>query len=872
MKQPENNDLLPPKWAAKMLEWACPIESLEEVQGDLQELFRWRVQQLGESKAKRQYILDIMSLARSFTLSKTKKYPPSSSIPMFKNYSIIALRNMRRNKVFSFINISGLSIGLACCMLIFLYTKDEVSFDRFHEKRDHIFRVTATITNPKETRKIGSTNMVVGPSFAKEIPEIETFLRLQENLLVVRHGTETFNQEAVFVDDNFFSVFSLPLIEGDPARVLSELNSIVLTEETANRYFGTTHALGKTLEINGSGKFEPFVVTGIAKNPPQNSSIKFSMLLPFKYNEKTAPSYEWIGFYMNTFLVLRPDADYKTVEAKLDKVFLKYANDELVQAKEKFNFNNKIHFGLQPLLQIHLDTEYGDSRNGIKDSSKPIYSYILTGIAIFILLIACINFINLTIAHSLKRGKEIGIRKVVGSQRIQLIKQFLGESFVLCLVAFVMAILLVEFTLPIFNELANKRLSFSYLLDIKLVTAYIALFLVTGFIAGFYPAIVLSGFHPVQTLYNRHKLTGKNYLTRSLVVFQFALATILTIATVVIYSQFNYLTHKDLGYNDENLLTVNLGWGVDGKLVELFKNELSKEPGIQMVATKDFGQNYTNAKIEDREVEFAISFIDENYFPALQIPLVQGRNFSPEFSADQEQSIMINETFAREVGWQEAIGKQVDFFYENKKYRVIGVVKDYHFSSLKEKISPHLYRVGAGNLWIKLKPGIIAQTLKTIETTHNKLLPLRPFEYKFMNTINTEQYESEAKWKQIITLGAILTIFVSCIGLFGLTTLSMQQRTKEIGIRKVFGASVNKIVLLVTRDFIKLVCIAFVIAAPIAWYAANKWLENFAYQIDISWWIFVLAGSIALTIALLTVSFQAIKAALADPVKSLRNE
>jgi putative ABC transport system permease protein len=792
---------------------------------------------------------------------------------MFYNYLIIALRNMKRNKVFSFINIAGLSVGLACCMLIFLYTKDEASFDRFHEKKDRIFRISATLENPEGgITKTGSTNMITGPGFKQEIPEIESYVRLSGQLQVLRIGTEIFNREIIWADDNFFSVFSFPLMAGDPGKVLADIRSVVVTEEIALTYFGTRKVIGQTIELEMGGKFEPFTISGVAENTPQNSSIQFSLLFPYQYIAQKYPDPAWLGFYINTFVVLHPQADYKTVAPKLDQVFLSKAGEELKQARQH-GFRGSPHFGLQPLLQIHLDTEYGDIRNGLQHGSNPMYSYILTGIAVFILLIACINFINLTTAHSLKRNKEIGIRKVVGGNRSQLIGQFLSESFLYCFIAFVLAILLVQLVMPVFNELASKRLSFSYLLDASLAGAYIGLFALTGIVAGFYPAFVLSGFNPVQSLSKRYTFSGKNHLTQALVMAQFTLAAFLIIATIVVYSQFNYLTNKDLGYSDEYLVNVRLGRGDHSGLVDLFRNELAKESSVARIATKDFGQNFTIGKADGKEIAFAFSRIDENYLPALQVPLVKGRNFSRDYPADAENSVVVNESFVKEAGWKEPIGKTVYNVNGNgKNLTVIGVVKDYHFLSLKEKIKPLVFQVGSGDLWIKVKPQQIPQALQAIEQTYRKLIPFRPYEYAFMDEINRQNYEAEAKWKQIITAAAILSIFVSCIGLFGLTILSTQRRTREIGIRKVFGASAGQIASLLSAHFIRLVILSFILAIPAAWYSSHTWLSTFAYQINVSWWMFALAGMLMLLTALLTVAFQAVKASLINPASSLRNE
>jgi len=782
-----------------------------------------------------------------------------------------------RNKIFSIINISGLSIGLACCMLIFLYAKDEVSYDRFHEKKNQLYRITAQVLDDKghEAFKGVKTGLIHGPSFKQYIPEIEDFVRIEKGTFVVKKGKETFNQDILFADDNFFSVFSFPVINGNPKQILSDLNSIVLTDETAKKYFGTTDVIGKTLDLQVRDKFEPFVITGITKRSPQNSTIKFNALLSMKFRAKMDPDDSWLNMFVSTFLVLNPKADPKAVAAKMIRIYEDKAKDQLKTAKERDNFNYSVIWGLQPLLQIHLSTDY-TAQDELTDASSPVNSYILTGIAVFILIIASINFINLTIARSLKRSKEIGIRKVVGGQRAQLTRQFLGESFIVCFISFAFAIVLATAALPVFNELANKRLSLSYLADAQLIVGFFGLFLITGFAAGFYPAIVLSGFNPIQTLYNRVKLTGKNYLAKSLVVLQFVLAALLIISTLFIYEQFHYLTHKELGYNDKNLVVVNLDWSANKQLMSLFKTELTKNPSIQLVGTHNRGRQGTVAKADGKEIQFDYDHIDDQYLPALQIPIIKGRNFSPDFPSDSTHSVLINEAFAREAGWKDPIGKTVDLFWRDRKLAVVGVVKDYHFRSLKEKIGPQLFTSEPeGNsslLTIKISSDNIPRTLQFIETTYKKLIPFYPFSYEFKNETNLRAYESEEKWKQIISLAATLTIFISCIGLLGLAMLSAEQRTKEIGIRKVLGASVSSIVQLVSNNFLKLVLLANIIALPIAWWAVHKWLENFAYHIEIRWWVFAVAILITLIIALFTVCFQAIKAAVANPVNSLRTE
>lgn len=795
---------------------------------------------------------------------------------MFKNYFKTAFRNLWRNKVFSIINITGLSVGLACCMLIFLYAKDELSYDRFHKNVNNIYHLTADMVSPDgHVNKTSSTGMMPGPNFTAQVPEIESFVRIQSGNFTIKKGNEVFDQDALFADSNFFSVFTFPLLEGNPATALKDLNSVVLSEEVAKKYFGNQKALGKFLDLKVNDTFRTFSVTGVTKMSPQNSSIKIQMLLPMAFNRSLDDDKQWFNFFLNTFFVLRPGADVKVTEAKIAKAFAIDSKDQLKEMQDKYGFKDKTKFSLQPMLQMHTSTDY-PADNGLSDASNPMYSYILSGIALFIMLIACINFINLTVARSLKRAKEIGIRKVVGGKRKQLIAQFLGESFILSFIAFLFAVVLVMLVLPFFNTVANKALSFSYLFDAGLVAGYVGIFIVTSLLAGFYPALVLSGFNPVQSLYNRQKFAGKNYLSKGLVVLQFTLATFLIIATITIYSQFDYLMHYDLGYNDKNVAVVKLG-RVKGDKYNLFKNQLLQSPAIKSVSADQGGFWGTMAHINNgKEISFNIKHIDEDYLPLFEINMVQGRNFSKQYLSDSVESVLVNEAFVKEAGWKKPIGQVVDFFYNNKKYNVIGVVKNYNFQSLNQKIGPQLFSMKPdypfGDVFIKVKDGRTADALGFIQKAHKAVFPFMPYQYAFKDADNARQYESEAKWKQIISFGAVLTIFISCIGLFGLATLSAERRKKEIGIRKVLGASVQGIVTKLSNDFLKLVILSAIIASPVAWWAMSKWLENYAYRIAINGWIFFFATILVLVIALVTVSYQSIKAAVSNPVAALRSE
>ncbi|MBS1502594.1 MAG: ABC transporter permease, partial [Bacteroidetes bacterium] len=622
---------------------------------------------------------------------------------MIRNYFKTAFRNLWRNKVFSLINIVGLSVGLACCMLIFLYAMDEVSYDRFNVNAANIYHLVVDDQGADgQVHKFSSTGDMPGPNFKRQLPEVQHFVRIQGADYTVKRGNEVFDQDALFVDSNFFSVFTFPMLYSTPAHVLDDPHSIVLSEEVAEKYFGKENPVGKTLDLKVDDKFQPFKVTAVTKKSPQNSSIKIKMLLPKKVNQIDN---QWNNFFENTFLVIKPGTNIKQLDAKINKIYLTDAASQIKENADKYGDKDKRSFSLQPLLEMHTSTDY-PADNGLSDQSNPMYSYILSGIALFILVIACINFVNLTVARSLKRAKEIGIRKVVGGQRRQLIMQFLGESFILSFIAFVLSIVLVEAALPFFNELANKALAFSYLLSFKLVAGYIGIFLLTGLLAGFYPALVLSGFNPVQSLYNRTQYAGKNYLSKGLVILQFTLATFLIISTITIYSQFSYLMNFDLGYNDKNVVSIH-SYGVDKAKLPVFKAELLNDPNILGVTADQGGRWRTMAHINGTQQQmFDMKHIDEDYLPLFQVPIVNGRNFSKAMVSDSTNSVLVNEEFVKQAGWKNPIGQVVDFFYNKRKFNVVGVVKDYHFLSLTEKTPAILYTmrpdIGWGNIFIKI--------------------------------------------------------------------------------------------------------------------------------------------------------------------------
>lgn len=788
-------------------------------------------------------------------------------------------RSLKRSPVYSAINLVGLSIGLACSMLILLYIKDEVSYDRFQPNLKRLYRITTSSKRPDsgEFHSDPNTGFFQGPRFAANTPGIADYCRIQETAEDVKHGLEITSQQIFRVDPGFFRLFYFPLVSGNPKTCLLQPNMVVLSEDAALKYFGTRDALGKVLTIREEGEFKAFQVSGVAKRCPQNSSIKFDVLLPFrmsKADDENATN--WFNFFLNTFVLLEPSASPEQVASGMQRFFekdSKKAVEELTQQFGPMSFQMK--YGLQAMEAIHLDPEL-PAQNGLQDASNPMYSYILTAIAVFILLIACINFVNLTVARSVRRAREIGIRKAVGSDRTQLIFQFLGESYLLCAFAFLLALVFAQIALPLFNELANKALSLSYLFDAQLVLAYLVLFLLTGLLAGVYPALVLSSYDPVQTLYSRFQLVGKNYLQKGLVVLQFGLASFLIVGTFTLYSQFRFLTSADLGYKPQHLVKVTKYGLSSGEVLQL-RQELKGEQILEVIP-KNNGTWGTTAKVNgDSSVNFQYETVDQTYLPGFGLRLVQGRNFSAEIPGDSIRSVLVNEAFVRKAGWKNPLGQLVNFWYnDDEKYTVIGVVKDYHFAPLGEAISPQLFTMkpgnGYGTAYFKIKPGSETAALKQIESVFKKLFPLSPYTYTFVDEDLKKQYEMEAKWKQMVLFSSVLTIFISCIGLFGLSVLAAEKRTREIGIRKVLGASVQHVARLLSGDFVLLVGLSLLISFPLAWLAANHWLENYAYRITPGWGMFAGAAVLVLGIAVLTVSFQALRAAMANPVHSLRSE
>jgi putative ABC transport system permease protein len=808
---------------------------------------------------------------------------------MFKNYFKIAWRHLWQNKLYSAINVMGLAAGITCMLLAVLYVKDEQSFDVFHKHNPNLYRITTNLIANKgdKVQTIGGTGQVQGPAFKNAVPEVQQYVRIMGGDIFgdVIGSDKTLHLQQLFVDENFFSVFSFDLLHGNAQTVLKDINNVVITESTALKFFNSLNVVGKELMLDAEPSAKrlgkPMIITGVVKDLPKNSSIQFDILLPLKFFQLFFDDTNWLNAYLGTFVVLHPGADIKAVAQKFNRVFAAYAKEQVAENKKSFGYDRQISYGLQQIANIHLHPLYnsrGSREGGVINGSNPVFSYMFLGIAVFILLMAAINFINISIANSLKRAKEVGVRKITGSNQIQIIVQFLLESALLCLAAFALSVFITQLSLPLFNELTGKQILLAEALDKQLVFYGTIIFIIIVLLTGLYPAYILSNFKPSQVLYNKQKLTGRNVFGKSLVVVQFSLAVFLVIATITYYNQMDFVRTKDLGYNPYQVIHSYIPGNRETKPIQEFlTNELAKEPSIKQISFGGDRSFTVDVAIAENNIQAMNKVIDENYLPVMEIRLNAGRNFSTALSTDKTNGVIVNETLTKAAGLKAPLGTSIYLSDgpDKEAKTIIGVVKDYHFGSLKERIQPMVMTMSdwlGNNILVKFEKSKQKEAMIAWGKAYKKAMPQAVFQSGFLDEINAKEYLQEQRWQKVVSIAAVLSILICCLGLFGLSHLATHQRTKEIGIRKVLGASVAQIVTLLSIKFIQLVLIAFVIAAPASWLVMNKWLQDFAYRINISWWIFILAGMIAACIALFTISFQAIKAAMANPVKSLRTE
>ncbi len=785
---------------------------------------------------------------------------------MIKNYIKIALRNLTRHKGYSLINIAGLAIGIACCILILLWVQDELSFDRFHKNGDNIYRVIQDINFTDHSTTWAITQGPLGPSLKEDFPEIVNFTRVTGRRFRLAYGDHSYDEVLGMADGSIFEMFTFPLIEGDPQTALSEPHSIVLTQKMAEKYFGKDNPIGKILKADD--RYD-FLVTGIIEEFPLSSHFRYDFLIPFIFGRELKYTVDnWRNSQFSTYVELQEGIPYQEVVQKISGYLY-----------EKPTIEKDARLDLQPLRRIHLYSNYEFDRT----HGDITYVTIFSLIAFFILMIACINFMNLTTARSANRAREVGMRKVAGAYRRDLVKQFFGESILLAFIALIFAIGLVALLLPIFNDLAAKELSFGSSANLYALLVLMGIALLTGIVSGSYPALFLSAFQPANVLKGTFHSGSKGAAFRKvLVVLQFSLTILLIVCTTIVYNQMNFMRNKKLGYDKEYLVYAILR-GDMRKQFDAVKEELLKNPNILEVTSSGtiptYGYNFSNSlwrwegQNPDEEILMRASFIDYDYFKTFGMEIIAGRPYSKEYSTDPREALIVNEEAVKVMGMESPLGKRLGIGENQAK--IIGVVKNYHFRSLKQEIEPLILILNPQQCWAlftRMRSENVPQAIGHMEKVWGQFAPGFPFDYRFMDEAVDNLYRSEQQIGTIFRYFAILAIFISCLGLFGLASFMAEQRTKEIGVRKVLGATVTSILLLLSKEFAKWVLIANIIAWPVAYFAMNKWLQGYAYRINIAVWSFILAALLALTIALFTVSYQAVRAATSNPVDALRYE
>jgi putative ABC transport system permease protein len=802
---------------------------------------------------------------------------------MIKNYFKIALRNLKKNKAFSFINILGLAVGLTCFMLISVFVFNELSYDKYPADAKNIYRVILSVTGNGDVAAYPLVDVAVGEGIKNAFPEVKASTRIAPATDFIKYDDKQFKEEKIaFVDSNMLQMFSIPLIEGNIQTALVQPNSIVISKAFAKKYFGNEEALGKSLAVGTGGDL--YKVTGVIDEVPENSHFHFDAFLSLASRHLTRKTWSNIGFF--TYLLLNKNTDPKKLESKFPQLVAEHVVPEIqhdmgVSLAEAKKSINTFVFSLQPLTDIHL---YSHTKYEMEPNGDIQYVYIFSALALFILLLACVNFTNLSTARAVKRAREVGIRKVLGSLKQQLIIQFLTESVLLTFLSMLIAFGLLFLILPYFNQVANRQIPFSFFTSYQSILVMISLVFITGIVAGIYPSFFLSSFNTIKVLKgSSSKGSQKNVLRSSLVVFQFFVSIALIIATIVVYQQLYFMQNKNLGYDKEQVLFLPDA-RLLGKNQDAFKQQLSENknvvaasisrsvPGLPfMDGTEIYPKNENG---NGKEIHANIYHVDEDYLKTLGIRVVSGRNFSKDFPTDSS-AVVINQAMVRELGWsgENPIGKTIVRSGQHE-FKVIGVVADFNYASAKQQIAPLMMMLGNnyGGLVIKINTGNVKGFLSDLKKQWADFNPEGPLSYSFLDDNFAKLYASEIRTQQIFTAFAIIAIIIASLGLFGLSAFVTEQRTKEIGIRKVLGASVESVLLLVSKEFLLLVGIAFIISVPVTWWAMHVWLQDFAYRIHIAWWVFVVAGIIAILISALTISFQAIKAAVANPVKSLRSE
>jgi len=884
----------PPTWVRQLLQKVCPPHLYESIEGDLLEQFEFDLTAVGETKARRRFTWNTLRFLRPGILLRNRFTNNLINTMMVGNYFKVAARNIQKRKFYSFINAFGLSIGLAFCMLIALYIQDERKFDQFHTNKNQIYRMEAKSYDTWQQKqgdpyeKWAWLQSGLGPVLKDELPEVERATRFNDgNRAIFRYGEKVFTERLTYVDKDFFTMFSFQLLKGNADKIFIDKAEIVLTPAIAQKYFGEEDPIGKTIEIDNNG-VKSFTVTGIIEPPPAQSSLSYVLLLPQENRNNYQHQMEnWGNYGTPTFVQLRADADLAVFKSNLEKIVEKYVGAILERARKESAFPipadaKMLEYEFTPLSDIHLKKEISWEK-----VSDPQYSIILGGIALLIMLIACINYISLSLTTSASRRVEVGVRKVVGAQRNQLVYQFSFESLILAVISLVIGFVLVILFLPSFNTFTNKSIELTLPNGMQLFSVGLALTLVTGLLAGSYPSLFLSQFKPAAVLKGGFTSRLQAGFTKPLVVLQFALSAFLIICSVMMYRQMQFITTKDLGYNKDQVLVIptQAGWTeASDRVVEQFRTRAQQEPMIVSVTgtSSSFNQGFSRYgfKIKDEMKAAYVYAADPYYIPTLGITLLEGRNFDANIPADSN-AIIVNESLVRDMKWTDPLNEYYNWREDSAGMgaRVIGVVKDYHYLSLEQNFEPMFLSMDKEHvgylttLMVKVTAGDVTAGLDRVKAIWKELFPDKPFDYTFLDEDVAKQYKSYQRWMSIMGLATGFAILISCLGLFGLAGINAVNRTKEIGIRKVMGADMRTIFYLLNKQFVMLAVIAFVLAAPLSWWFITKWyMKDFVFKVPVSWDLFALSMGVGLVLALATVSYHAIKVARVNPAETLKYE
>ncbi|MCK4766495.1 MAG: ABC transporter permease [Candidatus Aminicenantes bacterium] len=860
-------------------------EEINEKLGDFEEVFRYIAEGRGVFRARLWYWLQIFK-----TLPACLENIIYWRLIMIKSYLKIALRNITKSKAISFINIFGLSIGIAFFILVFLFVKNEYSHDRFHENHDSIYRVLSESKSAKNHRIGAYTPMRLADDLKRLYPEIEKTVRVSRTTPIIRNDGNSFRETVYYVGKEFFNVFSFPVLKGNMSNPLAEPHSIVISKEMAEKYFKNRDPVGKKLDIEFYDRKRDFYVSAVYDRKAGESSLVFDFLVPFDiYLERFNGKFMMTSYGANggeTYIKLNENTSRQDFNKKLSKIG-SHINLDLPQGRS-------VKYLLQPLTDIHLDNSFS---NTLAVVSSPVYSYILSGLGLLVLFIGCINFLTLALGRSASRAKEVGIRKVIGANKSHLAKQYLGEAILISVFALFAAVILASLMLPAFNELAGKAIAFK--IDVSFLFAILAITLLVGIAAGSYPAVVLSQFNPVKVLRGGANIKGKNNFSRILVVVQFMLSIFLIITTLTMRKQLNYMTEMNLGFDHERLVEIamNSSDKVSAQVLQRFKNEIELKNkkmilGVSAAATP-YGTDWTRIgvdTVEKEQVKFNFNQVDYDYIKTMGIEIVEGRNFSKEYGSDSKDAVIVNEKFVEQYGIKEPLNKLLPGRFKNKP-GIIAVVKNFNFASLHDDIQPLVMALSHDAVaakysslntpgWppyldyiiVRLGRGDLRPVTGFLESTWSKVSPGSPIEINFVDDTINRHYLSEKRWGKIVDYASIFAICIAALGLFGLSMLSMEKRLKEIGIRKVLGAATGRLVVFITKDLLILVAIANIFAWPVAFLALNKWLQNFAYKTGIDLSIFLFTAFLSLLIAGLTISYQTLKAAFLNPIDIIRYE